>query len=228
VIETGLASDPNELNLLRNQMEVENKLELARFELNDVVEVKTTAEEAMAFSNSWRTYRERTDRLVHSRGKVYSLVLGQCTTVLLDKMKQDSDWQYILKQSDNQYKIGIVIEQLKLLLTYWQDDGVTNTVYYDQFKTRVDVAEHIGVSFDNPVLWDLKSQELYIMDFNSLADAMKESKVKDDVKQAFLAALLTSSSSIAMIRSTASSRRPWQTTMQRETSKPTQAVVMQH
>jgi hypothetical protein len=61
VIETGLASDPNELNLLRNQMEVENKLELARFELNDVVEVKTTAEEAMAFSNSWQTYRKRTD-----------------------------------------------------------------------------------------------------------------------------------------------------------------------
>jgi len=148
VIETGLASNPNELNLLRNQMEVENKLELTRFELNDVVEVKTTAEEAMAFSNSSRTYREMTDRLVHSRGKVYSLVMGQCTTVLLDKMKQDSDWQtvsdsynplkllkmiekYILKQSDNQYKIGIVIEQLKLLLTYRQDNGVTNTAYYD-------------------------------------------------------------------------------------------------
>ncbi len=31
VIETGLASDPNELNLLKNQMEVENKLEHARF-----------------------------------------------------------------------------------------------------------------------------------------------------------------------------------------------------
>ncbi len=68
VIETGLASDQNELNLLRNQMEVENKLELARFELNNVVEVKTTAEEAMAFSNSWRTYPEISYRLVRSRG----------------------------------------------------------------------------------------------------------------------------------------------------------------
>jgi hypothetical protein len=37
----------------------------------------------------------------------------------------------ILKQSDNQYKIGIIIEQLKLLLAYHQDDGVTNAVYYD-------------------------------------------------------------------------------------------------
>ncbi len=79
---------------------------------------------------------------------MYSLVLGQFTTVLLDKMKQDADWQaasdsydplkqlkliekFILKQSDNQYKIGIIIEQLKLLLVYRQDDGVTNAAYYD-------------------------------------------------------------------------------------------------
>jgi len=95
-----------------------------------------------------------------------------------------------LKQSDNQYKIGIVIEQLKLLLSYRQDNGVTNTAYYNQFKTRVDVAEHIGVSFDNPVLWDVKSQELYSMDYDQLADATKENKVKEDAKQAFLAYLL--------------------------------------
>jgi len=178
VINTELLLAPNDLNLLKSQMEVENKLELAKFDLTDVVEVKTTADEGMAFSNSWRTYRERTDRLVRSRGKVYSLVLGQCTTVLLDKMKQDADWQavsdsydpltllkliekIILKQSDNQYKIGIIMEQLKLLLAYRQDDGVTNAAYYDRFKTRVDVAEHIGVSFDNPVLWAWNSQELY-------------------------------------------------------------------
>jgi hypothetical protein len=70
VIEAELVDEPDDLALLKNQMEIENKLELARFELTDIVEVKTTADEAMAFSNSWRTYRERTDRLVRSRGKV--------------------------------------------------------------------------------------------------------------------------------------------------------------
>ncbi len=66
----------------------------------------------------------------------------------------------ILKESDNQYKIAIIMKKLKLLLAYCQDDRVTNAAYYDRFKTRVDVAEHIGVSFDNPVFWDWKSQEL--------------------------------------------------------------------
>ncbi len=128
---------------LKSQMEVENKLELAKIDLMDVAEVKTTANEGMAFSNAWHTYRERMDCLVRSQGKVYSLVLGQCTTVLLNKMKQGADWQAasdsydplkllkvieksILKQSDNQYKIGIIIEQLKrpfeLLARWWGDE----------------------------------------------------------------------------------------------------------
>ncbi len=57
---------PDDLNLLKSQMEMENKMELAKFDLTDVVEVKTTADEGMAFSNAWRTYHERTDCLVRS------------------------------------------------------------------------------------------------------------------------------------------------------------------
>ena len=71
VIEAELLLTPRDLNLLKTQMEVESKLDVAKFELTDVVEVKTTADEGMAFSNSWRTYRERTDCLVRSRGKVF-------------------------------------------------------------------------------------------------------------------------------------------------------------
>ncbi len=118
VIEAELLLTPKDLNLMKSQIEVKNKLDVAKFELTDVVEVKTTSDEGMTFSNSWWTYPERTDRLVRSHGKVYSLVLCQCTTVLLDKMKQHADWQgvsdsynplqllqliekIILKQSDN-------------------------------------------------------------------------------------------------------------------------------
>ena len=75
--------------------------------------MKTTADEGMAFSNSWRTYCERTDRLVRCRGKVYSLVLGQCTTVLLDKMKQDADWQ-VVSESYNPLTLLKLIEKIIL------------------------------------------------------------------------------------------------------------------
>jgi hypothetical protein len=91
VIEAKLLLTPKDLNLMKSQMEVNNKLKVAKFELTDVVEVKTTSDKGMVFSNSWWTYHERTDCLVRSQGKVYSLVLGQCKTVLLDKRKQDAD-----------------------------------------------------------------------------------------------------------------------------------------
>ncbi len=90
VIKAKLLLMPADLNLLKSQMEVDNKLKLAKFELTDVVEVKTAADESMAFNNAWQIYHERINCLVRSRGKVYSLVLGQCTTVLLNKMKQDA------------------------------------------------------------------------------------------------------------------------------------------
>ena len=56
VVDAKLFLTPKDINLLKSQMEVENKLEISKFELTDVVEVKTTADEGMAFSNSWRTY----------------------------------------------------------------------------------------------------------------------------------------------------------------------------
>jgi hypothetical protein len=49
VIEAKLLVTPTDLNLFKSQMEVDNKLKLAKFELTDVVEVKTTADESMTF-----------------------------------------------------------------------------------------------------------------------------------------------------------------------------------
>jgi hypothetical protein len=113
VIVAKLLLTPKDLNLLKSQMEVENKLEISKFKLTDVVEVKTTADEGMALSNSWHTYRERIDCLVRSRGMVCSLVLGQYTTVLLDKMKQDADWQ-VVSDSYNPLKLLKLIEKIIL------------------------------------------------------------------------------------------------------------------
>ena len=54
--------------------------------------MKLTEDEKIAHSNAWRTHMEATESLKKSRGKICSLLIGQCTQVLVDKMKQDSDW----------------------------------------------------------------------------------------------------------------------------------------
>jgi hypothetical protein len=90
-----------------------------------------------------RTYRETNKNLKKSRGKIYSLLIGQCTQVLVDKMKQDADWvmiselfdpillfklieMFVLKQSDNQYRTAVLIAEQMSILSFRQDDNVGN------------------------------------------------------------------------------------------------------
>jgi hypothetical protein len=95
--------------------------------------MKLTDKEKMAHSNSWHSHCETTDGLKKSRGKVYLLLLGQCTKVLVDKMKQVQPWvmvsksfdpillfkliqNFVSKQSENQYKTRVLIaKQLSIL-----------------------------------------------------------------------------------------------------------------
>jgi hypothetical protein len=102
----------------------------------------------MAHSNAWCSHREMTAGLEMSREKVYLLLLGQCTQVLIDKMKQDTYWvrvselfdpivlfklikKFVLKQSDNQYKTAVLIAKQLSILSSYQDYQVPNATYYD-------------------------------------------------------------------------------------------------
>jgi hypothetical protein len=93
----------------------------------------------MAHSNAWRSHCETTEDLMKSRGKVYSLLLGQCPQVLVDEMKQDTTWvmvgksfdpillfklieKSVLKQSDNQYKTAVLIAKQLSILSFRQDN----------------------------------------------------------------------------------------------------------
>ena len=76
-----------------------------------------------------------------------------CTQVLVDKMKQNTDWvtitesfdpnllfklieKFVLKQSDNQYKTAVLVAEQLLILQFRQDDQWGNATYYDCFTTR--------------------------------------------------------------------------------------------
>jgi hypothetical protein len=117
---------PTDHGLLKELHEVDNQIAKGDIMLNDEVEMKLTNDEKMAHSNAWCTQQETTESLKKSRGKVYSLLLGQCTQVRVDKMKQDADWvaisesfdpillfklikKFVLKQFNNQCKTVVLI-----------------------------------------------------------------------------------------------------------------------
>jgi hypothetical protein len=105
------------------------------------------------------------------REQVYALILGHCTQLLQDKLKQDSSWstvsksydpldlyslikKVVLKQTDNQYPFSVVHEQLLAVLSNKQGN-LTNAQWYKRFNIRYEVAKSVGVEFNKfECLWE--------------------------------------------------------------------------
>jgi hypothetical protein len=78
-----------------------NAIAEGNFEQNVEVPIEMSDSEKTQYSNEWRSYRERNAQLLKHRGQAFSLILGQCTQLLQDKMKkQDTDWNAVSTSYD--------------------------------------------------------------------------------------------------------------------------------
>jgi hypothetical protein len=83
---------------MKERQVIDDQILKFEIDLNNEVEImKLTDDKKNAYSHTWRSHawrshREMTEGLKKSRGKVYLLLLGQCTQVLVNKMKQDTAW----------------------------------------------------------------------------------------------------------------------------------------
>jgi hypothetical protein len=84
-----LATDPEAPMLLAL---LENDIEEATYNATLPLPIKLEEDEYTHHNNEWRTYRERKSRLEKQQGQAFSMILGQCMQVLLDKMKHDTAW----------------------------------------------------------------------------------------------------------------------------------------
>ena len=56
------------------------------------MEIKLYGDEETYHHRKWRTYRDINARIDKHTGQVFSMIMGQCTQQLLNKMKQDKSW----------------------------------------------------------------------------------------------------------------------------------------
>jgi hypothetical protein len=105
-----------------------NDLEDLKYKMRQEVPYKLTSEEAMEYSNKMKAHSVRVATLKKHCEQVYSLILGQCTQLLQDKMKQEKAWaqvsvsykppdlyklieSVVLKQTEDQYPVAALWEQ---------------------------------------------------------------------------------------------------------------------
>jgi len=144
------------------------KNEIAEIEYESMQEVphKLTSEEASLYSNEMKTHSIRVATLEKHRGQVFALIIGQCTQLLLDKMKQEKKWEVVrsasydphelykpiksvvLKQTEDQYIVADMWDQYKQVFNA-QQGSLSNTEYYERYRTKLEVAESVGCVFAN-------------------------------------------------------------------------------
>jgi hypothetical protein len=71
---------------------LKNEIAQGKFEASVKIPIDLNDSEKTQHINNWRSYQERNANLLKHRGQAFSLILGQCTQLLQDKMKQDADW----------------------------------------------------------------------------------------------------------------------------------------
>jgi hypothetical protein len=180
---------------------LQNEIAQGVFAANVAVPVELSDSEKTQFNNEWRTHRERNTNLMKHRGQAFSLIQGQCTQLLQDKMKQDTDWnsvstsydpltlyrlieKTILAQTEDQYPFATVYDQDQGLYMFKQE-SLTNPQWYDRFNTKIDVSESIGVTRQHKVLCEYVAQELYTQAFADLGDA-EQRIVRDDAEERYV------------------------------------------
>jgi len=177
-----------------------NDIAMGEFQATEEVPIELTDSEKTQYSNESRTYRERVSKLETHRGQVYSLILGQCTQLLHDKLKQAAEWtkvstsynpltlfrlieKTVLAQTEDQYPFATVYDQEHALYSFRQE-LMTNAQWYEKFNTRVDVGEAIGVTRQHKVLLEFVAQETHNQAFTALG-AVEQAAVRDDAEERY-------------------------------------------
>ena len=90
---------------------VENKIAQGDFDVMSPVSMVLTEAKKTANSTAWQSYRERNATLLKHRGQAYSLIIGQCTQLLHDKLKQEPTWA-VVSVSYNPLQLYRLIERV--------------------------------------------------------------------------------------------------------------------
>ncbi len=163
---------PTKIGLIEEKLlEIENEILRAEYSANLKIELPLTEEEKGEWQQSQKLYGDRCAKHILNQQKAFTIIIGQCTQRLQDKLHDNLQSETInkdqkplelytliekvvMKQTGDEYPPQNLMENMLAVLTLKQQNNQSNTQWYEKLNTRVDVAESVGVRFDNfPSLW---------------------------------------------------------------------------
>ncbi len=205
LLEAEIALAPGDRSLVMELAKLNQDITQADFEAAQDVPVKLNDQEQIDYSNKCQNHSRSISMLETHRGQAHSLILGQCTQLLQEKMKQDASWttvspsynplelyrlieRVVLKQTKDQYPFAIVHEQSLAVLNTKQG-GLSNTQWYERFNTCQDIAHSVGVELGHKVLWEYCAQSKHSMSYDVLGST-NQAAMRQAAEDQYLAYIL--------------------------------------
>ncbi len=116
LLEAEIALAPSDHSLVMELAKLNQDIAQADFEAAQDVPIELDDQEQINYSNECRNHSRRVSMLETHQGQAYSLILGQCTQLLQDKMKQDASWTMV-STSYNPLELYRLIQQVVLKQT---------------------------------------------------------------------------------------------------------------
>ncbi len=182
-LEAEIALAPGNQSLVMELTKLNQDIAQADFEAAQDVPIELNDQEQINYSNKCQNHSRRISTLETHQGQAY-LILGQCTQLIQDKMKQDASWtmvstsydplklyrlieRVVLKQTKDQC-IFAAVQKQSLAMLNTKQGGLSNTQWYERFNMCHDVAHSIGVELGHKVLWEYCAQSKYSMSYDTL------------------------------------------------------------
>ena len=201
-----LEADKGEPDAIMAYADLETEIELKTNEAGQPLPIKLEGNDYTKNLNEWKAHSSRTHKLVMHRGQVFSLIEGQCTQLLLDKLKPEAQWtqvkasddplllialieRVVLSQTDDQYPYAAVYEN-ECALYGFQQNELSNQTWYEKFNTKSEIGAAIGVTRQHRVLLEHTTAELHKgMAFEDL-DAAQQANVRSVTEERYLSFML--------------------------------------
>jgi hypothetical protein len=188
----------SQMKLIMKLAILQNEIAQGDFSSSNEVEMELNDSEKTQFSNEWRTFREHNANMIKHQGQTLSMIQGQCTQVLQDKIKQDTEWtnvstsydpltlyrlieRSVLEKAEDQYPFATVYAQ-ELSFYSFRQETLSNPQWYERFNTKVDVGDAIGVTLQHKVLFEYVAQGAHASAFTDLG-VLEQRVVRDDADE---------------------------------------------
>ena len=206
-------SDQDALESLEDKLyDIKNEILQIVYEQRMDVSVPLDDAESVEYKRAEKAYGDRLNKHQLNQQKAFALIVGQCTQKLQEKLHNDPKWdaintsqkplelytlieKVVMKQTDDEYAPSNLVDHIMAVFSMKQPNNLSNSLWREKLDTRVDVAESIGVEFDQfTVIWDYVCKSEKLGDYDTLStDEQKE--VRSKSRERLLAYLLIKNSS---------------------------------